>query len=33
VALIAGVTWVIGQVTEHRKGWFEEMFVRLASAR
>lgn len=33
VALIAGATWVIGQVTEHRKGWFEGMFVRLASAR
>ena len=31
VALIAGATWVIGQVTEHRKGWFEGMFVRLAA--
>lgn len=33
VALIAGATWVVGQVTEHRKGWFEGMFVRLANAR
>jgi peptidoglycan/LPS O-acetylase OafA/YrhL len=33
VGSIAVATWVIGQVTEHRKGWFEGMFVRLASAR
>jgi peptidoglycan/LPS O-acetylase OafA/YrhL len=33
VALIAVATWVIGQVTEHRKGWFEGMFVRLAAGR
>jgi peptidoglycan/LPS O-acetylase OafA/YrhL len=31
VALIAGATWVIGQVTEHRKRWFESIVVRLAA--
>jgi peptidoglycan/LPS O-acetylase OafA/YrhL len=29
VALIALSTLVIGQVTEHRKGWFEALFLRL----
>jgi peptidoglycan/LPS O-acetylase OafA/YrhL len=33
VAVIAAATWLIGQVTEHRKGWFEGVFVRLAGAR
>lgn len=32
VLLIAAATWLIGQVTEQRKGWFETVFVRLASA-
>jgi peptidoglycan/LPS O-acetylase OafA/YrhL len=31
LALIALATWVIGQVTEHRKRWFENVFVRLAA--
>jgi peptidoglycan/LPS O-acetylase OafA/YrhL len=31
LALIAAATWVIGQVTERRKGWFEGVFVRLAA--
>jgi peptidoglycan/LPS O-acetylase OafA/YrhL len=33
VGLIVIATWVTGQVTEHRKGWFEGMFVRLAASR
>ena len=32
VAIVAA-TWVIGQVTERRKGWFEAVFVRLAANR
>jgi peptidoglycan/LPS O-acetylase OafA/YrhL len=31
VAAIAASTWVIGQVTERRKGWFEALFLRLAA--
>ncbi|MGJ9417480.1 acyltransferase family protein [Massilia sp. CMS3.1] len=31
VALIGAATWLIGQVTEHRKHWFEAVFVRLAA--
>jgi hypothetical protein len=31
VLLIAAATWLVGQVTEHRKGWFEALFVRLAA--
>lgn len=30
VAVIGVVTWVVGQVTEHRKEWFEGVFLRLA---
>lgn len=33
VGLIVAATWVVGQVTEHRKGWFEALFVRLAATR
>jgi peptidoglycan/LPS O-acetylase OafA/YrhL len=29
--VIVAATWVIGQVTEHRKWWFEAMFVRLTA--
>lgn len=31
VLLIAGATLLVGQVTEHRKAWFEGVFVRLAA--
>ncbi|MFC5462177.1 acyltransferase family protein [Massilia niabensis] len=31
VVVIGLVTWVVGQVTEHRKGWFEGIFNRLAA--
>ncbi|MET0582109.1 MAG: hypothetical protein ABWZ08_09075, partial [Pseudoxanthomonas sp.] len=31
VLLIAAATWLLGQVTEHRKEWFEAQFVRLAA--
>ena len=30
VVAIAVVTWLVGQVTEHRKGWFEAPFMWLA---
>lgn len=29
--LIAAATWLVGQVTEQRKGWFEAVFVRMAA--
>jgi peptidoglycan/LPS O-acetylase OafA/YrhL len=32
VGLIVIATWVTGQVTEHRKGWFEGVFVRASQA-
>ena len=32
VAAIVAATWLVGQVTEHRKWWFEGVFVRMAAA-
>lgn len=31
VVAIAAATWLVGQVTEHRKWWFEGVFARLAA--
>ncbi len=31
VGLIAAATWMVGQVTEHRKGWFERFFMWMAA--
>ena len=31
VVLIIACTWVVGQLTEHRKAWWERVFVRLAA--
>ena len=31
VVLVAAATWLVGQVTEQRKGWFEAVFARMAA--
>ncbi|MFC5479244.1 acyltransferase family protein [Massilia suwonensis] len=31
VVLIIACTWIVGQLTEHRKAWWERVFVRLAA--